>query len=384
MTIHVFVDSFGLYPSYVVQNVEKYSGTNNSLFVNLSSKPVIYSERIQLLSGSIRLQKKFVDEIHNPVSCIVFHPYQASCYYFLKFIRKKFPHARICWVFWSFELYNRPSVYTELLEKFSRNFYRRSQNSVKNKVKQALNYLIPDSLINLRFFLLDKASVTEKKYIKSFEAVNEFYSLLYHDYLYLTTHFKVPHIRHGKIAYLSLEKMIPDMNDESPKGDFIMVGHSAGIEGNQYEILTRLSNYDISGKILLPLAYGNDDYKNAISRYALSKFQNIEIMEKKLPPEEYYQKLKNVGYCILNVKVQQGIGNITALLWYGVKLFLSIKSSTYLDFKQLGMIIYSIEEDLNEGSLRIRLTENEIKTNKNILHHLLNDNKLSEYWGRLK
>ena len=384
MTIHVFADSLGLYPSYVVQNVEKFGNIKETLFVNLFPESVIHSERIQLLSGSIRTQKKFVYELPDPVSCIVFHPYQPSCYYFLKFLHKKFPEARICWVFWSFELYNRSSVYKELLDKFSLEFYKRSQNSVTNIVKRTLLYLIPDPLINFFLFLLDKARVTERKYIKSFEWVNEFYSLLYHDYLYLKTHCEVPHIRHEKFAYLSLEKMIPDMHDESPDGDLIMVGHSAGIEGNQYEILTKLSNYTLSGKILLPLAYGNEDYKNEISRYARSKFRNIEIMEKKLPPEEYYQKLKQVGYCILNVKVQQGIGNITALLWYGVKLFLSSRSSTYLDFKQLGMIIYSIEEDLNEDSLKIKLTENEIKTNKNILLHLLNDSKLSEYWGRFK
>jgi hypothetical protein len=174
--------------------------------------------------------------------------------------------------------------------------------------------------------------------------------------------------------------MIPDLNETAATGNQIMVGHSSTPDGNQYEILSRLSRYRLSSTLFLPLAYGDEDYKKEISTYALSLFPDVEVLSQKLEPKLYYQKLKDVGYCILNLKVQQGIGNITALLWYGVKVFLSIDSSTYLDFKDWGLIVFSIEEDLSEASLKTKLSMQEVLHNRKLLTHHLSESKLAAYW----
>ncbi len=385
MTIHVFADSLGLYPSYVVQNVDKYNTTGLVRFVNLVDQVKIQTDRIELITGSISSQQQYVSRLTVEVTRVVFHAYQPMSYYFLSFIRRKYPAAKMCWVFWSFEIYNRPSVYLDILGKFSKQYYLSKGRSRLVKIKQWLYRILPDVLINAGFRIMNKALVTERKFIQSFAAIHEFYSLLDNDYVYLRTHFDVSHMKHEKFAYLSLEKMIPDLENEMSPGNLIMVGHSAAIEGNQYEILTMLSPLSVSVKrrIWLPLAYGNEDYRKVIRLYAKSIFSQVEILEDKLTPADYYQKLKQVGYCILNIKVQQGIGNITALLWYGVKLFLSKESGMYIDFKQSGFMIYSIEDDLNEEELNLKLTEDQIQTNRRILKSLLSDQKLSVYWRKL-
>jgi hypothetical protein len=63
---------------------------------------------------------------------------------------------------------------------------------------------------------------------------------------------------------------------------------------------------------------------------------------------------------------QQALGNITVMMFYGAKIFLNKKNPAYTFYKNLGAVIFSIDE-LNNESLNIGLTTQEIEKNRKIL-----------------
>jgi hypothetical protein len=69
-------------------------------------------------------------------------------------------------------------------------------------------------------------------------------------------------------------------------------------------------------------------------------------------------------------------------LWYGVKLFLSMETSTYQDFKEMGMVVFSIEDDLTKQALVTPLSDDQMMLNRSVLSNILSDNKVAEYWQK--
>ena len=124
-------------------------------------------------------------------------------------------------------------------------------------------------------------------------------------------------------------------------------------------------------------------YAGIIKRYATEKFRNLEVLQDKIEPAAYYQKLTEIGWAIINVKVQQGLGNIIALIWMGVKLFLDKNTSTYKDFKDWGIIIFSIQDNLIEEELTSKLSETEKNNNRARILQRFSEDLVNDYWKKI-
>ncbi|MEO6812463.1 MAG: TDP-N-acetylfucosamine:lipid II N-acetylfucosaminyltransferase, partial [Ginsengibacter sp.] len=132
-----------------------------------------------------------------------------------------------------------------------------------------------------------------------------------------------------------------------------------------------------------PLAYGDENYGRLIEREARKRFPAVEVQKEKLDSLSYYKKLTEVACCIINVRVQQGLGNIIALVWMGAKVFLDEESSTYKDFHNWGIHVFSIQKDLNLRELSTKLSESEIENNKSIMFKICNENTVKQYWDKI-
>ena len=185
MTLHVFADALGLYPRYVVENIRQYGYMDENRFINLSEQVTYAIPEITQLADSIRVQCRWVTAWEGPMHRVVFHPYQASCYDLLHALKRKFPALRVGWVFWSFELYNRPSVYMQLLGPFSTQFYQNSKPFYHRFVKGLKQSWPGQVLVDLLYRVFDKALVSERLYLRSIRQVDDFYALLEEDFHYL-------------------------------------------------------------------------------------------------------------------------------------------------------------------------------------------------------
>ena len=71
-----------------------------------------------------------------------------------------------------------------------------------------------------------------------------------------------------------------------------------------------------------------------------------------------------------------GYGNIIYLLLLGVKIFLNKESLIFLNLKKNNVILFSIQDDLNNESVKTPLSLIDSNHNKKIMKSLLDTSKI--------
>jgi hypothetical protein len=351
------------------------SGPTGNAIVNLSETAKYQDEIITYIPFSIPDFRKYLEQF-NYLDKLIFHPYQYNSYLILKIVKRKFPQAKVYWALWSSELYCQPPLPPGYYGPFSQKFIK-ERGSFSERVKGTK---IIGPLILRLSYLLGLKKNHSKKFKKFFSQIDFFCSLLSSDFFYfqkISGNFKTLHL---PFAYLSIENIVPHLSEAHSTGDKVMVGHSASPGGNHFEILTRLHQLNPKLSIFLPLVYGVTSYGDIIQAEAIKRFPHAEILRNELEKSLYYQKLTEVGWAIINVKVQQALGNITALIWMGVKVFLDEESSIFKDFKDWGIAVFSIQNDLNPEELTQKLTTAQVSENRRIIFEKCNENAVKKYW----
>ena len=378
MNLHVTSDNYGLFPKEVAKRIKNHGSTEKNYIVNLGEYSVIRDEIITYIPDSIKSIKDYINHIDKPDK-IIFHPYKFSCYEFLKLTLKKFPKIKVYWAFWSFELYNLSHLPIEHFLPYSKNYIKKKM-TLPERIKE--NKIVGNLVLKLTY-----ATGIKENYIKnlvdSFKHIDFFCSFLPSDFLFYQKVSSNKKTKYIPFLYLSLEEIMPGLSNFKCVGNKIMVGHASSPYGNHYEILQLLSKINSRFDIFIPIAYGDEVYGNLIEKKAKRLFPNSEIQREKLDSFLYHKKLTEVGWCIINVKVQQGLGNIIALIWMGAKVFLDEDSSTYKDFSEWGIIIFSIQRHLNLRELSNKLTESEIENNKSKIFEKCNEKLVKQYWDKI-
>lgn len=119
----------------------------------------------------------------------------------------------------------------------------------------------------------------------------------------------------------------------------IQVGNSADPSNNHVEVFEKLISFRDSIDVICPLSYGDAHYRE----YILIKGKEIfgdrfKPITEFLPIEEYRSLLERIDVAIFNHDRQQAIGNITALLGYGKKVYIREETTTWQ---------FCIDHDLN-------------------------------------
>lgn len=246
--------------------------------------------------------------------------------------------CKVVWLAWGFDLYNprnpmipinlyckdtckhemskntRPAILFKLLDKY-RSRYR-------EKALSRIDYF--SGVYPYEFDLL-------KKYQQNFNAKPL-------DFYYGSTNFFI-------------KDDISDTVDDSKKD--VIIGNSADPTNNHYEALTVLSkvSYIKDCNIIIPLSYGGDnEYKEWVKSYATTLFgSRCKPIDAYLPLQEYLMLVSNCKYALYAHRRQQASDNILMQIMYGANVFLSEESLALKHYKDLGLKVFSIESDLNEG-----------------------------------
>ena len=376
MNLHVTNDSYGLYPVEIAKRIRNSGTGDNNRIVNLYPTSVYKDSLISYIPEKKAAFIKYIAGLDR-LDKIIFHPYNETAYRFLQEAVKKFPGVTVYWMCWSYELYNLPHLLHTLYEPFSAAYLAKrpfSINSLK-KIGKGV-YINTHTALGLR---KDYKARLEHAH----SLVHYFCSPFYADYQFLETVTPGNKIQYLPVAYLSLEEIIPNLHTFISTGNKVMIGHSASLEGNHYEVLQKVSEIDASYPVLLPLSYGDIVYGDLIKKEARERFDNVEVLENKLERNAYYQKLTEVGWAIFNSKVQQGVGNIMGLIWMGAKVFLDKDTSTYKDLSAWGIHIFSIQNDLNKYELSNRLSFEQIENNRKKILEKFNGEMISLAWKEL-
>lgn len=168
-----------------------------------------------------------------------------------------------------------------------------------------------------------------------------------------------------------------DFIDRTKKG--VLLGNSASYTNNHLEILDFLKDYksDFS-TILCPLNYGDENYGNKIENLGKQYFlENFNSLKEFIPYDNYLNLISSSPIVIMNHKRQQAGGNISAMIFKGATVFLREENPFYQHYKNLDVIIFSVQElEKNPLLLSKRLTDEEIIENRKILK-MFNGSKAS-------
>lgn len=176
--------------------------------------------------------------------------------------------------------------------------------------------------------------------------------------------------------YYPLEQMVNVNQEIESNRTNILIGNSGTMSGNHLDAFHKIQSFDFTNrKIIVPLSYGNESYIKVILEEGKLAFgEQFQPLTSFMPLNEYNQIIQKCGVALLCNYRQQAVGNAIALLWFGSKVFLSIKNPFYHYLKRIGVKVFSYETDLkDEKSLEVLSGEVINGNRKALLNHLNTD-----------
>ena len=161
--------------------------------------------------------------------------------------------------------------------------------------------------------------------------------------------------------------------------NYILLGNSADPSNNHLDLIKLLQERGIidSYSLYIPLAYGDERYKNWLKTYLESKTDKFIVQDELIPINEYRKVLKSCRVAVFGHLRQQALGNIIENMLQGKKVFLYKDSMAYKYFIDRGAIVYNIEQDLCLKEINSQLTEEQIDINKKACDEFTIENVVS-------
>lgn len=132
----------------------------------------------------------------------------------------------------------------------------------------------------------------------------------------------------------------------------VMLGNSATPTNNHLDLFDLLQEVLKNRSVILPLSYGNKDYKEEVKESAKQMLSSeLQILEDFQSTDDFFKTLMTCGNLILGSMRQQGVGTLISALYLGAKVFVFKNSINYAYFKNQGFNIFSIEELLQSPQL---------------------------------
>lgn len=358
MILHIVNDEKFIDRAY--KRFEEASPNNNEFMLISNNKQeqfkYIKNTPITIISIYKFLSKKFAKSLIN-YDFIIIHSLFSD--YYLQLIMNADKNIKFVWIGWGADYYKfiNSNLYLKKTFELYQSLSQKHKISIKQKIKQ---------FIMKKIFFRD---INDKK--KVINRINYFVPVLNEEYLLVKNSFKDFRPKFIDWNYgLTYESLSADL-DKRINGSNILIGNSASFTNNHLEAFDRIKKLNIEKrKIIVPLSYGDEIYKNEIIRYGKNIFEdNFYPLVDFIPLNEYYKIISSCSIVVMNHLRQQGMGNIIIMMFLGAKIFLNKENPAYQSLKNMGTIIFSMDE-LNNENICYNLTQEEIEINKNVLKNI--------------
>lgn len=271
------------------------------------------------------------------------------------------------WLAFGFETYSDPNLYSnkKLYDKITYLKYGKKTSIKDNMFYRNLYRKIKKGLVisktEERVHLTQKIDYLGASFVQEYKLLSRIYDRKF---------------KFFEFWYYPLEKIVDINHCALPLNNTILLGNSASITNNHLDVLDKLTKNKINKNLVLPLSYGEVDYRNDVINEFKVYEKDVFILKYFMSIKEYNKIISSCKFAIFNTRRQQAVGNIIALLWYGAKIFISEKNTFYGYLKSLRIIVFSYEKDLKIKKLRQGLSETEILNNRKILMNFLSEDNI--------
>lgn len=163
----------------------------------------------------------------------------------------------------------------------------------------------------------------------------------------------------------------------------VMVGHSATETCRHLETFEMLKKYAGKIKVFCPLSYPkNIAYIEKVSNIGMRYFGNDYFpMTGFFKYDEYVSFLNTIDIGVFNNNRQQGMGNITNLLYLGKKVYLSKDNTIRKTYYSPNYFIYNCEDIRKDDFLDLLSPEQAKNNRERIVFKFSDENFLTEWKG---
>lgn len=284
------------------------------------------------------------------------------------------------WILYGIGLYsliNTLGLY-QLIDcnKFSNEWFNRCYGFLHLKKKYFIN-----KFNELRGLSCNSESIYFIEQLEYFCFWNQF------DYQLLRKYFKT----NAKWRYfLYFDAIMPGLKIGIPEKkvkNSVILNHQSSRTGNHLTILKKISKIDKNKEIIdlyIPLSYGNESVKKSILCYSESNLGYcFKPIFKFMVISEYFLFLSKIEVAIFGHRRQEAAANIFFLLSSGAKVFLRKQNNLLRFFRELGIEIYEIEEDLDPFiNFKALDKKNQIK-NRELILKIFSQDRIDETYKSL-
>ena len=281
----------------------------------------------------------------------------------------------LVWIVWGGDLYSLKVFNFKMYDAYSQNFLN---ERTKLSLRQYLGRLKLKYINKVAFET--KKNDKEEDIYKAIRKIKVCATFMSQEVKYIedTLKLKVGNI---PFAVISVKNEVNVQN--SVHKHRILIGNSADPSNNHFEVLKTLQKHKIKDEIVIPLSYGDMTYSNKLKKDIANFKLQINTIDTILPKEDYYNLLSTVKVAVFGHNIQQGFGNILALIYFGAKIFLKKENPLFIQFKKWDIIVFSIENDLTKIELDKELSIDIYEKNKENILKLFSSDKVNEYYNKL-
>lgn len=281
-------------------------------------------------------------------------------------------HTKIIWVVWGADLYE------SLICCKGYNIYVDEEESYRVRATSSPIGKIPVWLYKLIYWFRYRINY------------NRYYSLLKNiyavssmdcDFQLIKAYFpELDIIFYPTAHYYPIEMMIGEDNMQKECiGNNIWVGNSPALNGNHISVFEKIKAFEENTKIYCPLSYGEERLKKYVESYGYMILgEKFFPLKKYLPTEEYYKLFYDANSFIFGHLRQCAVGNVLMALYFGGKCFLYKNNPLYGSLKNIGLIIFSIEDELIENFAKQKLSQEDRAHNRRIIMSLISKDAIRE------
>lgn len=210
---------------------------------------------------------------------------------------------------------------------------------------------------------------------KALNKIHYFAPVLPNEYELVKNSVKNFNAKYVPFSYGNLDDMLKGIHLDLEVRPNILLGNSASYTNNHIEAIEMISQFNLGDRrIITPLSYGDEKYKQYIKKYAYLQLKdNFMPLDTFMDKEEYHKLVSSCSIVIMNHIRQQALGNIITMMYLGAKIYLDSRNPIYTFLSENGAFIYDINDFVPGNS-------NALKT-LTVIEVSINQKLLRTYWG---
>lgn len=352
MILHIATDSLFLDMAY--RKFEKASPGLNEFVVisNQTSLQISKIANVKVLSSKAVFEDDFLNRLSAYDAMVVHYLNHDSAL----LIAKAPPKMRVLWLGWGGDYYS-------LIQGKKENFYLLEKTLDAYAKNRSLKAGIRHLLILCRDLFRNSREVK----LNAVKRIDFFAPVLPEEYTLVKNSLRGFKAKYISWSYGCLDDLI--LPAKILNGNNILLGNSATYTNNHLDAFELLKGFNLPGKIITPLNYGEKDYAKLIIKSGKALFdKNFEPIQDFLPLAEYAEYASQCPYVIMNHLRQQGLGNIIMMMHLGAKIFLNAQNPIFRFFQSQGAFIFTTDFLKDKGNFEsVKLTSDNIQQNRNVL-----------------